>query len=266
MGSPAAREELTAAIVALLNRMELPPPPEEAIPLLRQAFVHRSWAAEHPGEADNERLEFLGDSVIGVVTSRFLYDTCPAKDEGELSKLRASMVSRRILGKLGQELGIGRLLLLGVGEEASGGRKRSSIVGSALEAFCGALSQVYPFETCAQALRTHIVAPARLMAGKRGETDFKSRLQEWVQRQTRGVPEYRVVDEQGPHHDRHFTVEVWIEGQRQASGTGARIKWAENDAARRVLEQIELQSRSQGTSSAPNGDSDPTPNPGEVKT
>lgn len=228
--------ERAARLGILTARLGLAPPSSFA--LIHQALIHRSWAVEH-ASSDNERLEFLGDSVISLATAEYLHDSRPQASEGELSQLRASMVSRKILGKVALELGLGELLLLGVGEESSGGRKRLSILGSALEALCGALHQLYPWETLRPAIRREVLDPALHLVESRTLVDYKSRLQEWTQKNLQAVPAYSVTASQGPDHKKEFVVEVWVGGQLVAQGRGARKKWAENEAARQALEIIE---------------------------
>lgn len=235
-----AREQadIRPGIDKLMDRLGLGGPPDEDYTILIQAFVHRSWSVEHEGARDNERLEFLGDAIIGLLTTEYLFETLPEASEGELSKLRAAMVSRKILGNVARELEIGPLLLLGLGEEANGGRERLSILGSALEAFCGALGQMTRWDRLREALRPHIVEPALRMARERVIVDYKSRLQEWTQRHLGMTPGYRVAESTGPDHDRVFRVELSIGPIVWSEGAGGRIKWAENEAARRALDRI----------------------------
>src|SRR5688572_957603 len=143
-------DERRAGLSALLERLGLPVR-ESVLDILDLALTHRSWAMEQGAESDNERLEFLGDAVIGLATTNYLYTSRPGLDEGGLSKRRAAIVSRRALGEVARSLGIGPLLWLGSGEQSSGGRERSSVLGSALEAVCGALYQHYEFSELRQA-------------------------------------------------------------------------------------------------------------------
>lgn len=207
--------------------------------LLEQALVHRSWAVESGRTEDNERLEFLGDAVIGLVTTEYLYSERPDSDEGTLSKLRAALVSRRVLGQIATELDLGEALHLGAGERATGGAKKSSLLGSALEAVIGALYLSCPLERLKPALIEHVVRPGLLIAEDEMLIDFKSRLQEWAQAHRETLPQYEVIREEGPDHDREFEVEVSIAGEALARGTGRRKKWAENHAARHALARIE---------------------------
>ncbi len=225
-----------AELAGLLTQFGLSVPDD--LSLVELAMTHRSWAAEHQSTDDNERLEFMGDAVIGLITTEYLYEARPDDEEGTLSKLRASMVSRRILGEVALGLGLGPLIRFGAGEESSGGRERHSILGSALEALCAALYHLCEWSDLRSALREHIVLPALAMAENEVVADYKSRLQEWTQKSMQSVPEYRVREALGPDHDREFVVEVVVEGEAVAEGRGSRIKLAENDAARAALERI----------------------------
>lgn len=230
-------EARRAGLTALLERLGLPAVDRDLAPI-DTALTHRSWGVEHGSAADNERLEFMGDAVISLATTEYLYETRPDEQEGELSKLRAAMVSRRILGELALKLGLGNLLRLGAGEEAGGGRERVSTLGSALEALCAALYLMYPWEELRGPLRAHLILPAMALAEQRLIADYKSLLQEWTQRNMQAVPAYEVLDATGPDHRREFTVEVSVAGEPWARGRGTRIKLAENDAARAALERI----------------------------
>jgi ribonuclease-3 len=229
-----------AQLVAFLRRIQLP---EELhhLELLNQAMTHRSWYVEQNGMAeggDNERLEFLGDAVIGLLTTEYLYRQMPDQDEGALSQLRAAMVSRKILGEIALSLEIGSVLLLGYGEEASGGRNRHSTLGSALEAFCGALYIAHSLKKIEPWIIRNVVEPADAMAARRVAVDYKSKLQEWSQGRGEGLPAYRVIHEGGPDHNKFFVVEVLLGEKSLGQGKGSRKKNAENDAARVALERL----------------------------
>lgn len=208
--------------------------------LVHLALIHRSWFVEHGNDCpgDNERLEFLGDAVIGLVTTEYLYRKMPNEDEGVLSQLRAAMVSRKILGEIALGFDIGKILLLGVGEESSGGRKRHSILGSSLEALCGALYLSLSLKEVEPFLVRSIVEPAEALAGRRVAVDYKSQLQEWSQGRGQGLPDYRVISEDGPDHNKFFVIQVRLGEETLAEGRGSRKKNAENDAARVALENL----------------------------
>lgn len=212
---------------------------DDQLSVVHLSLVHRSWNVEHNFIGDNERLEFLGDAVIGLATTEYLYEHLPKEDEGNMSKLRATMVSRKMLGEIALAMHIGDLLLLGVGEKSNGGASRLTTLGSALEAFCGALYMVMDWLELKSFIERVVIQPALAMAKRRVMTDYKSKFQEWSQQDNQKLPEYRLVDENGPDHSKVFTVELWLGEDHLATGKGSRKKLAENDAARMALEVIE---------------------------
>jgi len=222
-------------IGAFLARLGLHP---TSLDLVGQALVHRSYAFEHNEIPDNERLEFLGDAVLGCIASRFLFARFPDEPEGDLSRKKAFLVSRSELGEQGEKLGLAPLILLGRGEESSGGRQRPSIVGSALEALVGALFLDMDFEELSHFVCAEILTPGLSNLETHGHTDYKSRLQELVQKRGQDVPTYEVVEEGGPAHEKRFVIEVRVGGQPLGRGEGKRIKEAENHAARAAYGQV----------------------------
>lgn len=203
-----------------------------------QALTHRSYAFEHDEIPDNERLEFLGDAVLGCLAADLLFQRYPTEPEGDLSKKRAFLVSRLELGRRGRELGLSPLLLLGRGEENSGGRRRDSILGSALEACIGALYFEVPFEVLRRFVWDKVLTPGLESLEAEDFRDYKSLLQELVQKQGWPVPEYAKTAEQGPPHDKQFAVEVRVAGQVAGRGQGGRIKTAGNRAARQAYRAL----------------------------
>jgi ribonuclease-3 len=211
----------------------------EDFALFRQAFIHRSYSFEHAGVADNERLEFLGDAVLGSVAAEFLCERYPDAHEGELSRMRAFLVSRRELGMRGAEIGLSDLVLLGRGEEIGGGRRRSSLLGSTLEAFVGALYFTLPAAALRDFIRACVLEPGVAGMSEEASQDFKSRLQETLQKRGLPLPEYRRVREEGPAHRRTFAVEVFVKSDLLGRGEGPRVKAAENRAAREACQALE---------------------------
>ncbi len=200
------------------------------------ALTHTSYANENEVPGDNERLEFLGDAVLATAASAYLFDIFEQRDEGVLSKLRAQIVSRRMMGKRGEELGLGPLMLLGRSEGKTGTRPRRSLLGSALEALLGVLFLDLGYSAAAEFVVEKIVEPSlREIEHNEQLGDFKSDLQEWTQARSSGVPNYRLVEESGPDHKKSFCVEVLVDGRVLAHGEGSRIKLAENEAARLAL-------------------------------
>jgi ribonuclease-3 len=211
-----------------LNRYNLP---MQNLDLLDRALTHASYAFEHQLPYDNERLEFLGDAVLGLVVSEYLYREFPRASEGALSKQKAAIVSRPVLGKRAQEMGIGEILLLGRGEEQSGGRERPVLLGSALEAVVGALYLELGIPTITPWLVKEVFEPGRELSHTEEFSDFKSLLQEYAQKTFQTVPEYELVAETGPDHSKQFEVVVRINGKIYGRGFGQRKKIAENQAA-----------------------------------
>jgi ribonuclease-3 len=227
--------------------------------LLEQALTHSSRAKEaealHParGEraADNEQLEFLGDAVLGLVTTEELFRRFPQFSEGQLSKLRAHLVSKNHLIRSAEHLDLGRYLRLGRGEEKSGGRGKAALLVDALEALLGAVYLDAGLETARPLILQHIVVPeleAFISSGTAGKiTDYKSALQEKLQAEGRPQPAYVMVKESGPEHQKTFTIEAQLfataDGDPEFVGRaqGATKKNAEQDAARQVLEYLALQ-------------------------
>ncbi|MBC7357643.1 MAG: ribonuclease III [Desulfacinum sp.] len=214
--------------------------------LLRQALVHRSYAHENPEKAagDNERLEFLGDAVLSVTMAHLLVERFPDLNEGDLSRLRASLVNERRLAQVGRAMGLGRLLLLGKGEEQSGGRRKPSLIADAVEAVLGAVYLDGGLEAAFRVVRKFLgplleeeaeaADPLRTL-----DKDFKTRLQEITQARFRRTPAYAVEGEDGPDHDKTFHVAVTLDDEILARGTGKSKKAAEQDAARKAVERLE---------------------------
>jgi ribonuclease-3 len=227
--------------------------------LLQQALTHSSRAKE--GEAanpagggraaDNEQLEFLGDAVLGLVTTEELFRRFPQFSEGQLSKLRAHLVSKNHLIHVAEQLDLGRYLRLGRGEEKSGGRGKAALLVDALEAVLGAVYLDAGFETARSLILRRVVSPELegfISSGTAGKiTDYKSALQEKLQAEGRPQPAYVMVKESGPEHQKTFTIEAQLlatsGGGPEFVGRaqGSTKKNAEQEAARQVLEYLALQ-------------------------
>ena len=201
--------------------------------LLRAALVHRSYTAEVPEVPDNERMEFLGDAVLQLAVTDFLYATFPAMREGEMAKVRAAVVNRIELAVVGRRLGVGSHLRMGVGEEASGGREKESILADAVEAIIAAVYLDAGFETAGRVVLALWEGVVRHTAEAPGNQDFKTRLQEELA--ARGqIPVYAVVDS-GPDHAKVFMATVTTEGETLGTGSGRSKKEAQQEAARAAL-------------------------------
>jgi ribonuclease-3 len=198
--------------------------------LLRRALTHRSYAYENGGLPTNERLEFLGDSVLGLVVTDALYRTHPDLPEGQLAKLRASVVNTRALAGVARSLDLGRWLLLGKGEEVTGGRDKASILADTMEAIIGAVYLDRGLEGVTTMVR-RLFDPLMLAATEDGAAlDWKTSLQELTAARGIGVPEY-VVAESGPDHAKSFTAKALVGGELHGEGSGRSKKEAEQEAA-----------------------------------
>ena len=216
--------------------------------LIARAVTHRSYAYENGGLPTNERLEFLGDSVLGLVVTEELFRRHPELPEGQLAKLRAAVVNARALAEVARELGIGRFLRLGRGEEASGGRDKSSILADAVEALIGA----YYLDRGVEPARELVL---RLFAGLLDEAaqlgaglDWKTSLQELAAGRSLGVPEYDVT-ESGPDHAKAFEATAVVNGRRIGKGQGRSKKEAEQHAAERAWHELSGESTGAETDS-----------------
>ncbi|MDH7499659.1 MAG: ribonuclease III [candidate division NC10 bacterium] len=213
--------------------------------LLHCALTHRSASSDGSGPGPipdhNERMEFLGDALLGVVVSEFLYQACPAASEGELSSMKARLINRTSLAHLAKAIHLGDFLKLGKGEERSGGRRKTSILAGALEALIAALyldggwPALHPF------LLPHLYVRIRDLLPPSG-LDAKSRLQALVQSRLHLLPQYRVTTRKGPAHEPIFWVEVRAGGRRLAKGQGRNKREAEQEAAQLALRAWEEES------------------------
>jgi ribonuclease-3 len=206
---------------------------------IRQAFTHASFANENPGlvAGNNERLEFLGDAVLGLIASRLLYARFPEADEGRLTAHRAVMVNRAALAGLARDLSLDQHLLLGRGELEAGGARRPSLLAAAFEALIGAIYLSEGLEATEAAFAPLL---ASLLAATDADTpkSAKSRLQEWSQRQHGMRPSYRLVRSQGPAHAQEFTVEVVVGTESLGTGDGSSRQRAEEQAAQVALDHL----------------------------
>ncbi|HEV7886337.1 MAG TPA: ribonuclease III [Acidimicrobiales bacterium] len=205
--------------------------------LLPRALAHRSWCAETSGEASNERLEFLGDAVLQLVVTAHIFNTYPDLPEGELAKVRASVVSSAALAEVAAGLDLGHSLLLGKGEDQSGGREKPSILADAMEAVIGALYLDGGWEAADEFVMGLLGERIAEAAAGPGGQDFKTRLQELAARSFDELPRYEVVDE-GPDHAKRFYATVSVAGEVRGRGEGRSKKQAEQAAARLAWEEL----------------------------
>ncbi|GHU21476.1 ribonuclease 3 [Spirochaetia bacterium] len=200
--------------------------------LLDQAVTHRSCSNESGTKLDNERMEFLGDSVLGLVTAALLYERFTEKPEGELAKLKSILVSERTLAAIARSIALNEILLLGQGEEHSGGRSKDAILADALEALFGAVYLDSGYETASTLVGRLLEPEMSHVVDSRHIQDYKSLLQEWTQGKNHSYPWYRLVSQSGPDHERTFQVEVEVDGRIFGPGIGKNKKNAEQEAAR----------------------------------
>ena len=206
--------------------------------LLARALAHRSWCAETAGTDSNERLEFLGDAVLGLIVTDHIFRTYPLLPEGELAKVRASVVNAGVLAELAAELRLGTALLLGKGEAQSGGREKPSILADAMEAVIGAVYLDRGWDG-AWGLVMRLLGEriAEAAAGPGGQ-DFKTRLQELAARRFDELPRYHVADD-GPDHAKRFFATVYVAGEPHGAGEGRSKKQAEQAAAREAWQTLQ---------------------------
>lgn len=210
--------------------------------LLAEALSHSSYANEHRAEKlnSNERLEFLGDSVLGFVTAEFLFAKHPDMPEGDLTRIRAALVCEQSLYEVAQQLQLGRYLRLGRGEEAGGGRNRTSILADAMEAVFAAVYLDGGIGEASQLIRRVLLDVEKESVVEERRKDFKTALQELVQRQADQVLTYRMIGEQGPDHAKIFSAEVLLNGNRLGTGEGRSKKEAEQAAAKYALQVLSV--------------------------
>ncbi len=209
-------------------------------PLLAQALAHRSWCAEHPEEASNERLEFLGDAVLGIIVTDHVYRTYPKLAEGHLAKVRASVVNADVLAEVAGRIALGPCLRLGKGEDASGGREKTSILSDALEAIIAAVYLDGGLEAARAVVMKLFGERIADAANGPGGDDYKTRLQELAAQRFEKLPRYQVSDE-GPDHAKRFFATVLIGGAPRGQGEGGSKKQAEQAAARAAWRWLSLQ-------------------------
>ncbi len=209
--------------------------------LLERALTHRSYihSPENEGLRANERLEFLGDSVLGMVTSRFLFERFPERSEGDLTKLKSTLVSEANLSRIAKSIFLGKFLNLSEEEEKSGGRERSSIVSDAYEAVIGAVFLDGGLAPAQRMITNQILKKYLEITTDQTLHNYKGELLEYLQALGLGLPRYEVLEEKGPDHRKKFTIAVCIKGEKIGRGVGKNKKEAEQKAARMALENID---------------------------
>jgi ribonuclease-3 len=205
---------------------------------LNLSFIHRSLANESGLRNNNERLEFLGDAVLGAATATLLYETLQDRSEGDLAKIKSVVVSEDILSGVARELQIDHCLILGRGEELSGGRNKNAILADALEALIGALYLDSGYKAAFAFVSRRIGPEIKRVLDNRHHRDYKSLLQELSQHLYRSYPIYKVIKRSGPEHERLFWIEVTVNAKSFGPGMGRNKKAAEQEAARIAYEEL----------------------------
>ncbi|MFO7848541.1 MAG: ribonuclease III [Spirochaetia bacterium] len=200
--------------------------------LLNLAFSHRSYANENSGEVDNnEKLEFLGDSVLGLVVSEYLYLILTDKAEGDLARIKSFVVSEDSLADIAKSIKVDNFILIGKGEEYSGGRSKKAILADCMEAIIGAYYIDSGFKASKNFILKYLIPEINKVLENRHRKDYKTLLQEFVQKKYKSYPRYSLVKKTGPDHDRTFWINVTIDGYEYGPGQGKNKKEAEQNAA-----------------------------------
>lgn len=222
----------------LRDRLDLESVSED---LLELAFTHTSYAREHGLDelANNQRLEYLGDAVLDLVCAAYLYRTYPDMPEGDLTRLKAAIVRKSALASVARELELGQHILLGRGEESTGGRRKASLLADVVEALIGAIFLSTGLDGAREFVLKHFSALLEDVESRETLCDHKSALQEILQARSMPPPRYRVIRTEGPPHDRWFTVEACLNGDVIGTGEGGAKRVAEQQAAEEALASID---------------------------
>lgn len=211
--------------------------------LLAHALVHRSWLSgkEMPYWENNERLEFLGDSILNMLVTEYLYKTYPHLPEGDLAKMKSVVVSGQALTKIARSWNLGEYLRVGKGEARNGGRNRDSLLEDAFEAILGAIYLDSDIKQCRKFLERHIFPNIQEVVSEEDFINYKSALLEYMQARALPPPDYEIVSESGPEHCKEFEMTVMFQGEEYGRGKGPSKKKAEQDAARKALERLKAE-------------------------
>jgi ribonuclease III len=208
---------------------------------LTKALTHRSYLNENPEVMeDNERLEYLGDAALGFVVADWLYNRFPDMTEGDMTRLRSALVQNDTLGDFAMEIDLGKAIRLGKGESANGGRKRRILLGSTFEALIGAISLESGIDAVKEFMAQFLESASKVILKNESDRDYKSRLQEVVQADGTELPEYKVVGESGPDHDKEYTMDVYVGKAPIGRGAGKSKQEASKAAAKEALKNWNL--------------------------
>ena len=210
--------------------------------LIITAFKHRSYlnVTNEERVASNERLEFLGDAVLDLITTQYLYHKFPKRTEGQLSKIKSILVSKLVLAEVAMELSLGGMLLINRGEEKTGGRQRQSILADTFEAIIGAIYLDKGLKATEDFVHKYLLSKFKKIMQVELYKNYKSVLLEYAQAHTGQLPEYRVLKEEGPDHDKRFVIGVYLDGKKVGEGSGKSKKFAEQEAARQAIERLNI--------------------------
>jgi ribonuclease-3 len=213
--------------------------------LLGSVLIHRSFLNERPerrvGQVSNERLEFLGDAVLNLLTAAWLYHTFPERSEGEMTALRAALVKTATLARFANELRLGQYVRISRGEEVSAARERPALLADLFEALLGAIYLDQGIEAAEQFVHPFLQREVERIQTGQADTDYRTRLQELMQARHGITPRYQIVEVAGPDHCRQFTVEVLVEDRQMGVGSGSSKQNASQDAARAALQTLDVQ-------------------------
>ncbi len=212
------------------------------VSLIITALKHRSYlnVSNEDRIASNERLEFLGDAVLDLIVTHFLYNKFPKRTEGQLSKIKSILISKPVLAEIAMKLELGDYVLINKGEEKTGGRKRQSILADCFEAIIGAIYLDKGLEEAQRFVETHLLSCFKSIMQRELFKNYKSILLEYAQSQLGVLPEYRLVKESGPDHDKKFEISVFLKGEKVGTGVGRSKKTAEQEAAKIATRKLGL--------------------------
>jgi ribonuclease-3 len=210
--------------------------------LIITAFKHRSYlnVTNEDRTASNERLEFLGDAVLDLVITQYLYEKFPKRTEGQLSKIKSILVSQPVLAEIAGNLMLGDMILINKGEEKTGGRQRRSLLSDTFEAIVGAIYLDKGLDTAREFIYQHLLSHFKSIVQRELFKNYKSILLEYAQSQYGKLPEYKVLEEYGPDHDKRFVIAVYLDGDEVGKGNGKSKKIAEQEAAKYAMQQLGL--------------------------
>lgn len=210
--------------------------------LIVTAFKHRSYlnVSNEDRTASNERLEFLGDAVLDLVITQYLFEKFPKRTEGQLSKIKSVLVSQPVLAEIASNLMLGDMILINKGEEKTGGRQRRSLLSDTFEAIVGAIYIDKGLDTARDFIYQHLLSHFKSIVQRELFKNYKSILLEYAQSQYGKLPEYKVLEEYGPDHDKRFVIAVYLDGTEIGKGNGKSKKIAEQEAAKYAMQQLGL--------------------------